>query len=334
MKRAAVLSYTRRGAETADRIAEAIQDTHEVVRAEPKGAQKGIVEKLFCEMDALIFVGACGIAVRAIAPFVRSKESDPAVVVVDERGEHVISLLSGHIGGANALTRRIAAAIGAAAVITTATDVNHRFAADEWAAKHGVRIHSMDAAKRFAAAILERDLPVRCDFPVRGSLPGGLVSGDHGACGLLISCAVESPFEQTLRLVPKILHLGLGCRRGVSADGIEAAVSQALCSAHIDPMAIASAASIDVKKDEEGLLEFCRRRAIPVQFYSADELMNAAGVFSPSEFVKRTVGVDNVCERAAMLDAGIGAALILRKTCANGVTVAVAQEKWSACFEE
>ena len=333
MSRAAVLSYTRRGAETARRIADALKDTHEVVTAEPKGAQKDVVGKLFHEMDALIFVGACGIAVRAIAPYVRSKETDPAVIVADERGEHVISLLSGHIGGANALTRRIAAEIGGRAVITTATDVNHRFAADEWAANHRAVIDSMDAAKRFAAAILERDLPVRCDFPVTGRLPGGLFAGDSGACGLLISCADEQPFGQTLRLIPRVLHLGVGCRRGIGADAVDEAVGQALRSANIDPRAIVSAASIDVKKDEAGLLAFCRARGLEVKFYFADALKAVEGDFTQSEFVKQTVGVDNVCERAAMLDAGVGAELIVRKTCLSGVTVAVAQEKWSACFE-
>ena len=333
MNRAAVFSYTRHGAETARRIADALKDTHEVVTAEPKGAQKGIVEKYFHVMDVLIFVGACGIAVRAIAPFVRSKETDPAVIVADERGEHVISLLSGHIGGANALTRRIAAAVGGRAVITTATDVNHRFAADEWAANHRAAIDSMEAAKRFASAILERDLPVRCDFPVEGALPGGLFAGDSGACGLLISCALERPFAQTLRLIPRILHLGLGCKRGVGADAIDAAVSCALRSANIDPRAIVSAASIDVKKEEAGLLEYCRTRSLPVEFYSAQALKGVEGEYTPSDFVRQTVGVDNVCERAAMLDAGAGATLVVRKTCLNGVTVAVAQEKWSACFE-
>lgn len=333
MNRAAVLSYTRRGAETAKRIADVLKGTYEVILAEPKGAQKDIIGKLFHEMDALIFVGACGIAVRAIAPFVHSKETDPAVIVADERGEHVISLLSGHIGGANALTRRIAAEIGGCAVITTATDVNHRFAADEWATNHRAAIDSMDAAKRFAAAILEHDLPVRCDFPVTGSLPGGLFAGSSGACGLLISCVDEQPFVQTLRLIPQILHLGLGCKCGIGADAIEDAVCCTLRSANIDPRAIVSVASIDVKKDETGLLQFCSMRSLQVRFYSADALKGVEGEFTPSDFVRQTVGVDNVCERAAMLDAGEDAKLIVRKTCSNGVTVAVAQEKWSACFE-
>ena len=126
MKRAVIIHYTDRGGETAGRIAAALSDTYQI---EQYRARCNLGE-LFEAVDALIFVGACGIAVRAIAPHLKSKTSDPAVIVTDERGMNVISLISGHIGGANALTRRIAAAIGGNPVITTATDVNRRFAAD------------------------------------------------------------------------------------------------------------------------------------------------------------------------------------------------------------
>lgn len=333
MNRAAVLSFTQRGAQTAVRIAEVLKDSHNVAMFSPKGGEKGIVGRLFEEMDALVFVGACGIAVRAIAPFLRSKTTDPAVIVADERGIHVISLLSGHIGGANELTRRIAAGIGGTPVITTATDVNRRFAADEWAARHGVVIQSMQAAKRFAVEILKRDLPVTSDFPIEGHLPGGLTLGSSGDCGMLISCADADPFDMTLKLIPRILHLGIGCKRGMTEESIRRAVLSALESEHIHREAVATASSIDVKKDETGLLDFCKSWALPVKFFTAEELSAAEGNFSASTFVRNTVGVDNVCERAAVLRAGAGAELIIKKTCLDGVTVAVAQEKWSVGFE-
>ncbi|MBQ8507408.1 MAG: cobalamin biosynthesis protein [Clostridia bacterium] len=289
------------------------------------------MDELFSTVDALVFVGACGIAVRAIAPHIRSKATDPAVIVADELGKHAISLLSGHIGGANALARRIASAIGAEPVITTATDVNRRFAADEWAARNGLEIASMQAARKFAAEILKRDLPLKCDFPIRGELPGGLFPGEGGGCGLLISCREDKPFDLTLHLIPRILHIGIGCKRGTPAEQIRAAADIALRG--ISRRAIASAASIDVKADEAGLLAFCAEEKLPIRFYSAEELRAVEGDFSASAFVQGAVGVDNVCERAAMLDAGGGASLIIRKTCAGGVTIALAQEKWSACFE-
>ncbi len=336
MNRAAILSFTERGGATAARIAGVLAPTHEVTLCAPKGGEHPSVEALFQSVDALIFVGACGIAVRAIAPFVCSKTTDPAVIVADERGIHVISLLSGHIGGANELARRIAAGIGGTAVITTATDVNRRFAADEWAARHNLAIESMHAAKVFAVEILKRDLPMRCDFPIRGALPGGLRPCEPGAggdCGLAISCRDVRPFDRTLMLVPRILRLGVGCKRGTPAETIRRAVERALASENLSSLAVASLASIDLKRDEAGLIEYCKSQNLPAQFYTAEELRQVPGAFSASSFVRSTVGVDNVCERAAMRSAGAGARLIIKKTCLDGTTVAVAQEEWSACFE-
>jgi len=333
VKRAAILYFTERGESTAQRIAEAIRDDYQIGFFRPRGGEKQYVEPLFPVVDALIFVGACGIAVRAIAPFVKNKLTDPGVIVVDELGLQAISLLSGHIGGANELTRRIAASIGAIPVITTATDINHRFTADEWAHNNGLSISSMQAAKRFAAEILRRDLPVVSDFPIEGKLTGGLFRGNSGKNGLAISCRKCDVFDDPLVLIPKKLHIGIGCRRGTSMEKIHAAYMQVMKENGIYFKAIAGAASIDVKRDEAGLLEFCRKWKLPVQFFSADELSGVQGEFSTSEFVRNTVGVDNVCERAAMRAAGENAKLIVKKTCMDGVTVAVAQEEWSVCFE-
>lgn len=329
MKRAAIIHYTDRGGETAGRIAAVLSDTYQI---EQYRARCNLGE-LFEAVDALIFVGACGIAVRAVAPHLKSKTSDPAVIVTDERGLNVISLISGHIGGANALTRRLAAAIGGNPVITTATDVNRRFAADEWAARQGLAISSMTAARRFAMEILKRDLPMTSDFPIRGVLPGGLYTGTEGECGLLISCVDFDPYGVTLKLIPRILHLGLGCKRNTPVEKIRTAVEHALQDGCIRREAIASAASIDVKRDEEGLLAYCAENELPIRFYSAEELRGVAGEFSASAFVSSTVGVDNVCERAAMRSAGENAKLIVKKTCLDGVTVALAQEEWSVHFE-
>ena len=336
MKRAAILYFTDRGAATAERIQSALQGDWKVSLHRPRGGERSVVEALFSSVDALIFVGACGIAVRAIAPFVRSKTTDPAVIVVDELGRQAISLLSGHIGGANALTRRIAADIGGIPVITTATDLSRRFAADEWAARNGLIISSMKAAKDFAVEILRRDLPLYSDFPIEGTPPGGLylyAEASASDCGLAISCRNIAPFDKTLALIPRILHLGIGCKRNTPVENIRRAVQAVLEEANLSPRALKSVASIDVKRDEAGLIEYCASANLPLSFYSAEELRSLPGSFTPSNFVQNTVGVDNVCERAAMRAAGAGATRIVNKTCLDGVTVAIAQEKWSACFE-
>ena len=176
----AIFAYSRTGCKTARRICMALPEAETLCYAVPRLAEPGFLplEKAvygaaFSEMDALIFVGAAGIAVREIAPYVRDKRTDPAVLSLDERANFVIPLLSGHIGGANALARRLAAALGATAVVTTATDVNGKFSVDTWAAEHGCAISDMGGAKQISAEILEHSVPVCSDFPIQGPLPDG-----------------------------------------------------------------------------------------------------------------------------------------------------------------
>lgn len=329
MKRGVIFAFSRRGLDTAGRIAQALSDEYETQCLRPEGNLRELVKSRFAACDALIFVGSCGIAVRAIAPFVADKTRDPAVIVADETGRFVISLLSGHIGGANALACAIARAIGAQPVVTTATDRNHRFSVDAWAARHDVWIDSMDLAKRFSAAILERDLALCSDFPIDGPLPPGVFAGETGDLGAAVTCFKKAPFAQTLLLVPRKLHLGVGCKRGTPAQALE----RAFLALNIHPRAVASVSSIDVKQNEEGLLAFCEKQGWGVRFYPAEELMKIPGEFTPSAFVQKTVGVDNVCERAAAASAGRGAKIRVQKTCLGGVTMAAATEDWRVCFE-
>ena len=281
------------------------------------------------ESDALVFVGATGIAVRAIAPHVASKRSDPAVISLDEAGQFVIPILSGHIGGANRLARGLAAFMGAVPVITTATDVNGRFSVDTWATERGMVIGLMALAKRVSAEILRRDIPFWSDAKRPAALPEGLVWSDAGELGICVSVRDLRPFENTLQLVPKALSVGIGCRRGTPKEAIDAAIERVFSEHRLKTEAVTGAASIDVKSDEAGLLDCCHARGWPIAFYSADQLNAIEGNFTQSAFVQHTVGVDNVCERAA---AASGGSIIVPKTALNGVTVAVAELKWGIEF--
>ena len=264
--------------------------------------EKGVYGAEFSRCGALIFIGACGIAVREIAPFVRSKKTDPAVLVIDDRARFVIPILSGHIGGANALAQALAAALHAAAVITTATDGHGKFSVDAWAARNDCAISDMALAKAFSAAILERDLPLMSVFPIASALPGGIFEAASGKLGVYIGCDTKSPFEQTLRLIPKKLRVGIGCRRAFARrrlcppSGRFLRIMRSTCAA-------AGVYSIDLKKDEPGLLAACRTLRLPAQFYSAQALAAVPGSFSDSGFVASVTGVGCVCERAAMLGA-------------------------------
>ena len=303
--------------------------------------------KRFRDSDGLIFIGATGIAVRAIAPYVWDKRQDPAVLVLDEKGKFCIPLLSGHIGGANELAAWLGGKMGCVPVLTTATDVNSRFAVDVYATKNDMVISNMTYAKEVSAALLSGEqVGFYTNFPVKGELPDGLVwgggesyegrgrkeqKGDELSLGIYISPSYHSAyFAHTLWLIPRCLTLGIGCRKGVSVRQIEKLVDTTLKSYSLYPEAIAQVATIDLKKDEPGLLEFCRSREIPLRTFTADELKAVPGSFSGSGFVADITGVDNVCERSAVL-AGKGK-LIIKKMSGDGVTCAVALQDRSVEF--
>lgn len=272
--------------------------------------------------DALLFVSACGIATRAIAPLVSDKYHDPAVVCMDEAARFVVPLLSGHVGGANELARRVARICGAQAVISTATDVNRLFAVDEWAREQGLVVLDRNEAKRVSATLLEGStVGFASDFYVAGELPRGVVRDDR-AVGFCVSYDPgKRPFAHTLRLVPRTVVVGVGCKRGTSAEAILEQIESCLEQARVDARAVCGLASIDIKADEKGLLKAAAQRGWATRFYDAQTLGNVPGEFHSSEFVRQAVGVDNVCERAACAD---GATLLLGKRGANGVTVAIA----------
>lgn len=333
-----LFAYSKRGIETAERIAAALDGEKHCYAAEKHACgafmpvekpSASLYERAFSSADALIFVSSCGIAVRSVAPFIKNKVTDPAVIAVDESGGFVIPLLSGHIGGANTLAKSIASAIGAVPVITTATDVRGRFSADEWAARRGFALSDMSAAKAVSAAILEGDIPLVSDFPIKGELPSGVIFGSSGEVGIAVSYKTAEPFTKTLRLIPKCLFLGIGCRRGTPKELIESAVEAVMDENGLDIRAVKSAASIIIKSDEAGLLEFCREKGLKIDFYSAEELRQVSGDFTQSEFVKSVTGVDNVCERAAMIASD---RLLVNKTPISGVTVAVGLKNTEVSF--
>ena len=294
----------------------------------------------FARSDALLFVSACGIAVRAIAPFVRDKLSDPAVVCVDEAGSFAVSLLSGHVGGANKLARRVARACGGQAVVTTATDVNEAFAVDVWAARQGLVMLDRDVAKEVSAALLAGEsVGFVSDIPVVGTLPRGLVqtegrTGSRNAPALGVSVSLDEhkrPFARTLRLVPRTMVVGVGCRRGTDVRDVAALVDASLAEVHVASQAVCALATIDLKANEPGIVALAQERGWDLRLFSAEKLVQVPGSFSASSFVRQTVGVDNVCERAACTGGG---SLLLRKHAAHGVTVALAVEERCVSFDD
>lgn len=342
MKRIAVISVTERGRMLSERIKKQLQ-MYEIRRfcfhkyadenSEKYNDLALLTAQIFSQYDAMIFISACGIAVRMIAPHVCSKLCDPAVIAVDDRGQYAIPLLSGHLGGANGLAKLLADALNAEAVITTATDIGGLFSPDSFAAANHLLIDNMHAAKEIAAAVLKGEkIGFYCDYPYK-NLPPELTKNGNVRCGIVISdAALDSPFPITLKLIPKNIVIGIGCKKGVSSEQIENVVRNVFADCKLNPKRICNAASIDLKAKEAGLLQFCNQFGIILQTFSAEELMRITGDFSHSDFAETITGADNICERSAVLCSG--GKLIIRKNAGNGVTVAAAEMPVEIDFEK
>ncbi len=292
----------------------------------------------FANYDALVYVGACGIAVRAIAPFVKDKLSDIPVLVISEDGAYTIPVLSGHMGGANRLAEWIANAIRSDAVITTATDLRGVFAVDVFAKDNNLWIENREGIEAVSSKVLagkEITISVESDS-FDGELPDDIRQIPYDAneyADILISQDLQRT-NGLIRLRPKNLVLGIGCRKDKPLEEIEAFADAVLKKNGLLKEQVFAMASIDRKKDEEGLLQYAKKLRIPFYTFTADELNAVEGEFDSSEFVKETVGVDNVCERSAMAAAGTGAELILSKQSGDGITVAVAKKRFQIGLTE
>lgn len=318
------LAFTARGMELAAALARALGGTPARCGA-PEGLA-GWTARAFRQAEGLVFVGAAGIAVRAIAPHVRSKAADPAVVVVDEAGRFAIPLLSGHLGGANDLARRIAALLGGQAVLTTATDVRGAFAVDAWARHQGCAVVNPAAIRRVSAKLLAgQAIALRTDWPPAGEPPPGVLLAQGADCDVRVT--LRPGQTDALVLVPRIAALGVGCRRGTPQAALEAAFSALLARGDLRPQAVRKACSLDRKQDEPGLLAFCRAHGFPLETFGAPALRAVPGDFAASPFVERVTGVDNVCERSAVL--GSGGEILVKKQAGNGVTMALALAPYS-----
>lgn len=329
-----------------------------------KETVKACVDEYFEQVDAIVFVTASGIAVRSVAEHLTHKSKDPAIVCMDECGKHVISLVSGHAGGANALTQMLADVMWATPVITTATDVEGRFSIDDYAREHNLVVTDWAKAKAISAEVLAAGAePVWIEEPVvaQGEEKGaceirkeqkstgtdvGEIENDGcenrvdecgnkicvqrlqiGSYQVIVTPRDILPDEKTMQLIPRCIVAGIGCKKGTSSGKIEQAVQDAFAKAGLRMEALCAVASIDLKKEEAGLLEFCETWNVPFETYAAEELQAVPGTYSASEFVSGVTGVDNVCERSAVKYASEHGAndgeLLLRKQAQDGVTVAL-----------
>lgn len=349
MRRIVILSYTEKGRQLNSRVSEYLEKKGDVAVSYCCGAgdkskvmstnsdcdiYKGrimstgeILQQEWNCSSALVFIGAMGIAVRHVATFLQSKCSDPAVLVLDEKGQFVIPVLSGHIGGGVRLARELARHLGAQAVITTATDVENQFAVDVFAQRNHLWIENPDRIKGISSALLHgRMVDVWTRLPIVGDMPEGLrvvpvgigeeISQqdrmelrDRGTLCTAITIGLTPEVQekiyriydasQVCELQPRQYILGLGCKKGKTVEELEGFLREICKTQQIDIHEIGAIASIDVKKEEKGIWELSRRIGADFEVFTQQELEQIEETVTPSDFVKETVGVDNVCERSA-----------------------------------
>lgn len=356
-KGVAIFAITRQGVETAAKIRDILSRKEISCRifAPEKYTQKGVipldkklgesVREVFSDVDAIVAVMATGIIIRTVAPLLESKMSDPAVVCVDTCGRFAISLLSGHYGGANELTKLIADGLGAVPVITTASDVLGKQSVDELArALHCIILNPESLVAVNSALVNEEKLVLvlagNVKIPLDKIRDYETKTVENGEQAIEIindfDAGVIITNEETLReklmkpatiLKPKKITVGIGSRKNVSEDDIIETVSFALSKANIPLERVNHLATVEIKKDSLSMNKAAKRLGLNLEFISIDDLraFRHEGLSPDSKLVEHKIGVGGVCERAALIIAGKKAKLILKKTKAKGVTVAIAE---------
>lgn len=349
--RIAVLAITRNGAQLGKKLRENLAgaELHVSSRyAGQAGKERVIFEpaelkeqlaRLWHDVDGFVMIMAAGIVVRMIAPLLESKQSDPAVVIMDDAGRFAISLLSGHLGGANELAERCAFITGARPVITTATDVNDLPSFDMLAKEQGWAIEDISRVKTLNRLLLDNEEiavvdpggRTRCWFHGRGFLTfheSYAAAIDSTAKGFLFVTNRQLPPhtqpDNLLILRPHNLVLGVGCNRGTSADEIEEVIAAQLKRIFVSLKSVCCIASAAAKRDEAGLLEYAGRYNIPLRFFDSEELNSVACPSPPSEHARAAIGAIGVAEPAALLASG-ATRLMLKKVKSGNVTLAVAE---------
>lgn len=329
--------FTNQGEMICNKIEQAL--TQDLIIKKQNESTKEFVKYCLERHMPLIMIGACGIAVRMIAPFVENKLEDSPVVVIDETACYVIPILSGHMGGANALANWLAKILDAQAVITTATDLQGKFSVDLFAKYNHLHIENKDGIARVSDKILKNEQVSICIADEityeKNNLPDELFFVNYPPkteVDILVVRTKTSKYNCKLMLTTKEYVVGLGCKKGKTFEELKEFLRKQIFifkkeqKKEIAIHQIYGLSSIDIKQKEQGILELCSFFHIPFYTYSAEELKKAKGEFLASEFVNKTVGVDNVCERSASILAN-NAKLLVHKQTQEGMSFAMAYKK-------
>ncbi len=283
--------------------------------------------QLFEDYEAIVFIMATGIVVRSIAPWIKDKTKDPAIIVIDDAGKNVISLLSGHLGGANTLTKQIAEWIKAHPVITTSSDVNNLPSVDMIAQQNGLLIESMHDAKVITSMIINKQkVELEDNY---GYLNASILPSIQGETEGLIFVSNNKKIEcriPFIQLIPRNLSIGIGCKRNTEPNKLWSFLQDVCEKLNLNIKAIHSVSSIDIKADELAILKLIEKLECESHFYSKEELQQVDHLFEGSEFVKQTVGVASVSTTSAFLEGKQKGKFLIQKEAREGMTISIFQQ--------
>ena len=278
-----------------------------------------LLEKTFNLYDLHIFVAATGAVVRIIDGKFKSKDTDPAVISIDDHANFVISLLSGHLGGANEECKKIANGIGAIPVVTTASDVGGKIAVDTLSQKIKAKLEDLEGAKRVTSLIVNAE-------NVSLHLPKNVVDVDQNSSGVIVVSNRKK--IEVSKIIPQNIILGIGCKRDITKEHIIEKIKSVMETQNLEFSSIKKAASAWVKSDEIGLLEAMEELNIPIEFFEKEKILEVEDLIEDrSEYVKKTIGVYGVSEPCAYLASSRKGKFLVKKVKLDGMTLSIFEEE-------
>ena len=360
----AIVAITKGGVEIARRLRDHFSEADFLISEKfASAAGEGVVPlrgplsknvgEFFHAYDKIVFLVSLGAVVRLIAPHLKDKHVDPAVLVVDDRAQFVISVLSGHVGGANAFTETVAKALGAAPVITTASDVGKTIPVDILGRELGWTLEGEEHVTRVSASVVNEEpvaflqetgekswwtrptpLPpnIECFTSLEALMEKEGFGKRYGAY-LVVTDRSRSSFpgqmqDRTVLYRPKSLDLGMGCDRGTPLEEIEELIGTTLEKNGLSMASVRALATLDQKSDERAFLQLCEKNDWKLVAFSKEELQQVEGILTPSAVVEKWVGTPSVSEAAALRSSG-ASALLVPKVKAKRATLAVARVVFS-----
>ena len=273
-------------------------------------------EKNLLKYDTFLFITASGIAVRTIAPFIKSKDKDPAVLTMDEEGNFIISLLSGHLGGANEAAKILGEITGAVPVISTASDVSGKIAVDTIAMKINGKLESLESAKKVTSLIVAgKEVDIKVPENMENENPQGVI---------LIS---NRKNIEIAKIIPQNIVVGIGCKKNKEAEKIIDAVKDSFEKLNLCEESIRVFATVDIKENEAGIIGTAEYFGKELKIISREEIQKIENNFETSEFVKKSIGVGAVSAPCAFIEGKGKGKFLSEKLKYDGITISIFEEE-------